>query len=190
MKEIGVQGIIMVEDPSIPTLETPRVILRAFDQEDALPLHRILSEPGVLRYFPSSNPPPLERVEKLIESHWKHWMDNGFGWWAVADKGNDGLVGWCGLGLLEDTNEIEIKYLLRRSHWGRGIATEAAGPCIDYAYREVHLRTIIGLTHPDNIASQRVLEKIGLTFRNQAEYFGMTCFRYTIERGEYHSNRR
>lgn len=180
----------MGDYPMIPTLETSRLILRAFDQEDASTLHQILSEPGVLRYFPSDKPPPLERVEKLIESHRKHWADNEYGWWAVEDKGNGVLVGWCGLGHLEETDEVEIKYLLRRSHWGRGIATEAAAPCIDYAYRETDLETIIGLTHSENIASQKVLKKIGLSFRNEAEYFGMTCYRFTIERAEYESKPR
>ncbi|MGB3716106.1 MAG: GNAT family N-acetyltransferase [Candidatus Promineifilaceae bacterium] len=178
----------MEKGTAIPTLATPRVILRAFKENDAHSLHRILSEPGVLRYFPSSNPPPLERVEKLIESHQRHWEENGYGWWAAVDRGNDELIGWCGLGLLEETDEIEIKYLLKRSHWGRGIATEAAGFCIDYAFRDAQLEKIIGLTHPDNVASQRVLEKIGLNFRNRAEYFGMMCFRFTMTKDQFDSN--
>jgi len=177
-------------DLAIPTIETPRVVLRAFDDDDAKPLFSILSEPGVLRYFPSSNPPPLDRVEKLIENHKRHWLENGFGWWAAADRADDGLIGWCGLGLLEETVEIEIKYLFRPSRWGRGIATEAASVCLQYAFREAALESIIGLTHVDNIASQRVLEKIGLTFRNQAEYFGMTCCRFAIDRKVFESNRR
>lgn len=180
----------MVEGTAIPTLETPRVILREFNQDDARPLHRILSEPGVLRYFPSSNPPKLERVERLIETHKRHWRENGYGWWAAVDRSENVLIGWCGLGLLEETEEIEIKYLLKRSHWGRGIATEAADICIDYAFRKVDLDTIIGLTHPENIASQRVLEKIGLTFQKQEKYFGMTCFRFTVTRVHHESNRR
>jgi ribosomal-protein-alanine N-acetyltransferase len=177
----------MAGDQPIPTIRTGRVVLRPFVDDDAEPLFRILSEPGVLRYFPSSKPPPLERVKKIIEGHKRHWSENGFGWWAAADRTDDRLIGWCGLGLLEETDEIEIKYLFGPSHWGRGIATEAASVCIDYAFREAALEEIIGLTHVENIASQRVLEKIGLTFRNQAEYFGMTCFRYTEDRREFES---
>jgi ribosomal-protein-alanine N-acetyltransferase len=180
----------MENGTAIPTLETPRVIMREFDDNDAQSLHRILSEPGVLRYFPSSKPPPMERIEKLIQNHKRHWEENGFGWWAAVDRGDDELIGWCGLGLLDETGEIEIKYLLKRSHWGRGIATEAAGASIEYAFREAQLETIIGLTHPDNVASQRVLERIGLNFRNREEYFGMTCFRYTITKEQFDSNQK
>jgi ribosomal-protein-alanine N-acetyltransferase len=179
----------MNEQLRIPTIETPRTVLRAFNDGEAKTLHAILSEPGVLRYFPSSNPPSLERVEKLIESQSRHWEERGYGWWAVADQADDNLVGWCGLGFLEDTEETEIKYLFRPSHWGRSIATETASICIEYAYREVNLDTIIGLTHLENIASQRVLEKIGLTFRNQADYFGMRCCRFTISREEFEISR-
>jgi len=175
----------MNEPLRIPTIETPRTFLRAFNEDEAKSLHAILSEPGVLRYFPSSNPPSLERVEKLIESQSRHWEERGYGWWAVADQKGDTLIGWCGLGFLEDTEEIEIKYLFKRSHWGKGIATETALVCLEYGYREVDLDTIIGLTHLENIASQRVLEKIGLSFRNQAEYFGMACRRFTITREEF-----
>lgn len=175
---------------SIPTLATPRMILRGFSSDDVEPLHEILSEPGVLRYFPSSDPPPVERVEKLIENHKSHWTKLGFGWWAVMDRIENELLGWCGLGLLEDSGETEIKYLFKRSAWGQGMATESATACVDYAFQEVELDTIIGLTHPDNIASQRVLEKSGLLFSNQAEYFGMTCYRFVMSRDQYYSGRR
>jgi ribosomal-protein-alanine N-acetyltransferase len=175
----------MGKTQTIPTLKTNRVVLREFSELDADPLRLILSEPGALRYFPSSKPPPIERVRKIIESHKNHWSEHGFGWWAAVDRADNQLLGWCGLGLLPETDEIEIKYLFKRSHWGRGIATEAAGICIDYAFKEAGLETIVGLTHTKNIASQRVLEKIGLTFRNEAEYFGMFCFRYAVSQEEY-----
>lgn len=173
----------------VPTLNTERVILRGFTESDALPLYEILSEPGVLRYFPSSDPPSLDRVSKIINRHRRHWDELGYGWWAAADRADGTLIGWCGLGFLEETEETEIKYLFKSSHWGRGIATEAAAVCVDYAFRKVNLQEIIGLTHPENIASQRVLEKIGLSFRHQAEYFGMTCFRFTLDRDQFDLDR-
>jgi ribosomal-protein-alanine N-acetyltransferase len=132
----------------------------------------------------------MEQVGKLLEIHKQHWAENGYGWWAAVDRGDDELIGWCGLGLLEETGEVEIKYLLKRSHWGRGIATEAAGVCIAYAFRDARLATIIGLAHPDNVASQRVLEKIGLHFSNRADYFGMACLRYTITEDQFDTNQR
>ena len=171
----------------IQILETERTVLRGFHEGEAEHLHQILSEPGVLNYFPSSNPPSLERVVKIINSQRLHWEKHGYGWWALAAQEDNHLIGWCGLGYLDESDETEVKYLLRRSAWGRGIATEAASRSIEYGYMQTDLDTIIGLTHLENIASQRVLEKIGLTFQNQALYFGMECRRYTISRSEYES---
>ena len=161
--------------------------MRPLREDEDVPLHAILSEPGVLRYFPSDTPPPLDRVARLIANQRQLWEDKGYGWWAVADRVSDRLMGWSGLGYLEETDEVEIKYLFGRSSWGRGIATETATIGIDYAFQQMNLETVIGLTHLENLASQRVLEKIGLTYRHDAEYFGMICRRYTITRAEYNT---
>ena len=95
------------------------------------------------------------------------------------------LLGWCGLGFLDDTAEVEIKYLIKKSHWGKGLATEAARPCIAHAFRELALDRVIGLVHPDNKPSAHVLEKLGLVFANEARYFGIGVLRYTIDRERY-----
>ena len=165
----------------IPHLLTRRLLLRGFTHDDAEPLRLILAEPNVLRYFPRTEPWPLATVEKWLEEHWNHWREHGFGWWAVTDRRNEQLLGWCGLCILDETGEVEVKYLLRPSCWGQGLATEAARQSLGYAFGEAGLSLVIGLTHPGNIASQRVLEKIGLTFRNRAVYFNFDCLRFARE---------
>ncbi len=165
----------------IPQLITRRLLLRGFAPADAGPLQAILAEPGVLRYFPQTEPWSAEKVEKWIAEHWRHWREYGFGWWALATRQDQQLLGWCGLCVLDDTGEVEVKYLLKPACWGQGLATEAARQSLGYAFGEVGLAQVIGLTHPDNLASQRVLEKIGLTFRNQATYFGFDCLRFARE---------
>jgi ribosomal-protein-alanine N-acetyltransferase len=165
----------------IPQLLTRRLLLRGFNLDDAEPLRAILAKPNVLRYFPRTEPWSLTNVEKWLEGHWNHWSDHGFGWWAVTNRQNEQLLGWCGLCLLDETGEVEVKYLLRPSSWGQGVATEAARQSLGYAFGDAGLSLVIGLTHPDNIASQRVLEKIGLTFRNRAVYFNFDCLRFARE---------
>ena len=166
----------------LPQLLTKRLLLRGFRPNDARPLSTILAEPDVLRYFPRSDPWPLGTVEKWLAEHWRHWEEHGFGWWAVADRQDEQLLGWCGLGILDETGEVEVKYLLRPASWGQGLATEAARQAVGYAFGEAGLSQVIGLTHPENIASQRVLEKSGLTYTNRAVYFNFDCFRYARER--------
>ena len=175
----------MSDSSVVPTIETPRTILRAFNGDEAGALQAILAEPGVLRYFPSSTPPEVERVARIIASQWKHWDERGYGWWAVEEKNTGKLMGWSGLGYLDESDETEIKYLFGRSFWGQGFATESSLVGIEYAFNQTVVETVIGLTHLENFASQRVLKKLGLSFRNQAEYFGMQCRRFTITREEY-----
>ena len=166
---------------SIPTFETQRLRLRPFVHGDAFHLHQILAVEGVLRYYPSSDPPDLERVERLVARQLVHWEEHGYGWWAVDDKANEALIGWSGLQYLPDTDEIEIGYLLARPHWGQGLASEGARVGMDFGFSQLNIPTIIGIVHPENIASQRVLEKIGLVFQEEAEYFGMQCYKYLAE---------
>ncbi len=165
----------------IPTVITARLSLRPFTLQDVEPLHRILKIPGVLEYFPSSDPPDQERVRKLVQKQIDHWSEHGYGWWAVEPRAESVLVGWSGLQYLQETDETEIGYLLSKPYWGKGLATESAIAGLDFGFNALGIDKIIGIVHPENYASQRVLEKIGLKFQEQTEYFGMDCFKYLIE---------
>ena len=168
----------------IPTIETARLTLRPFNLDDSEPLSQILSVPDVLRYYPSSDPPDLERVQKLVQRQIQHWQDYGYGWWAVVPHAEQQLIGWSGLQYLPDTDEIEIGYLLGKPYWGRGLATESAEAGLDFGFNTLGLQEIIGIVHPENIASQGVLKKIGMQFVKQAQYFGMDCYQYKINSSE------
>ena len=166
----------------IPTIFTPNQTLRPFRKEDAVTLHRMLNEENILQYYPSLNPPPLERVEKFIDRQLAHWEEHGYGWWAVVPFGSQELIGWNGLQYLPETGETEVGFLLSRAFWNRGLATEGAKASLDFGFQKFNLKRIIGLVHPENFASQRVLEKIGMTFLDRAQYFGMDLFRYAVEK--------
>jgi len=164
----------------IPTLTTARLILRPFAAEDVGPLHQILAQDQILCYFPRPDPPDLARVERLISGQLQHWEEYELGWWAVELAESGELLGWCGLQHLPETGEVEVGYLLGRPHWGQGLATEAALASLRWGFETHGLRSIVGIVHSENAASRRVLEKAGLVFVNEAEYFGMAVCRYVI----------
>ena len=172
----------MTPNNTIPEILTPRLRLRAFTLEDAQPLYNILQQENILQYFPTTQPPELERVERLVQRQLEHWAKHRCGWWAVVPLGQEQLVGWNGLQFLPETGEIEVGYLLSKSSWGSGLATEGARAALEFGFETLDLEEIIGLVHPENIASQRVLEKSGLVFVDRAEYFGMGLLRYRIHR--------
>jgi RimJ/RimL family protein N-acetyltransferase len=166
----------------IPCVTTERLVLRAFSEQDVDPLFDILQQPEILRYFPRTGRPPRETAARVVARQLAHWEEHGYGWWAVELHDAPGLLGWAGLTYLPETAETEVAYLLRQEVWRRGLATEAAKASLRFGFEGFAFPFIIGITHPENIASQRVLEKSGLHFVEKAVYFGMDCFRYVIER--------
>jgi RimJ/RimL family protein N-acetyltransferase len=166
----------------IPTLTTPRLILRPFTAEDIKPLHQILVEEGVLRYFPNPEPPAQERVERLVAGQLKHWAEHNLGWWAVEPCVKSELIGWNGLQFLPETGEVEVGYLLSRAYWGQGLATEGARASIRYGFETLGLDQIVAIVHPENRASQRVIEKLGMSLVDRTHYFGMEVLRYRLDR--------
>jgi RimJ/RimL family protein N-acetyltransferase len=168
-----------------PTLQLPRLTLRPFVPDDIEPLHQIQSVEEVLRYFPRTTPPPRASVEKDVLFQIEHWIKFGYGRWVIAQPSNCHLIGWCGLQYLPDTDEIEIGYLLAKPFWGQGLTTEAAIAAQSWAFEHLDLTELVGIIHPENSASIRVAEKLGMTSPLRTVYFGMDCYRYAITREEF-----
>jgi ribosomal-protein-alanine N-acetyltransferase len=165
------------------------LLLRAFTENDAKPLHEIAEERDVLRYFPNPLPPPFDRVRRLVQEQLEHWQEHGYGWWALERLNQPGnFIGWAGLQYLPETDETEVGYLLGSAYWGLGLATEAARASVRFGFEELDLRQIVGIVHPDNVASQRVLEKAGLSCVERVVYFNMDCYRYVIKRSGWHTH--
>jgi RimJ/RimL family protein N-acetyltransferase len=170
---------------TIPSIITPRLILRAFTEEDVDPLHRILSEEGVLRYFPRTDPPSRDRVQRMVLGLLRHWEERGYGLWAVESQSDGELMGRCGLQYLPDTEEVEVDFVLGKAFWGHGFATDAARASLRYGFEELGVECIVGIVHTGNKASQRVLEKLGMVLVEQRPFWGMECYRYAIDPSAY-----
>lgn len=168
---------------TIPTIQTERLLLRAFTDTDTDRMFDILSGKDVLRYFPPNpNPITRERAQKMITRILAHWEERSYGLWAVTIAKSGQLLGRCGLQYIPETNEVEVDFILDRDFWGHGYATEAGVAALKFGFDNLEVSEIIGLVHPDNIASQRVLQKIGMQYIETKEYFGMNCQRYVINR--------
>ena len=165
----------------IPTLETPRLTLRPFTLDDADPLHHLMDDPEVMRYFPTTDPPGREQVERLVLAQLAHWEKHNYGWWAVELREKAELIGWSGLQYLPETKETEIAYLMGKMFWGCGLATEGAQEGLKYGFETLQLARVVALVHPENLASQRVIQKLGLSLTGPAHYFGMDLNHYWIE---------
>jgi ribosomal-protein-alanine N-acetyltransferase len=177
------------DSPNIPTLHTPHLLLRPWRLEDADAWFNILQEEGILHYFPNQTPPIREKAEAYITHHLTHWRLRSYGHWAVVTSEDGLVVGWSGLEYLPELNETEVAYLFSKRLWGRGYATEAAQASVQFGFESTGLEKIIGLVHPENAGSVRVLEKCGLTFTDRITLWGMEMSRYGINRSKYKDGR-
>jgi len=166
----------------IPSLRTSRLFLRPLQPEDAEVLQSIYQSEGVLRYFPNTIPPPLEKVQRFIRGQAEHWEKHGYGNWGVLPDGGQVIIGWAGLQYLPELDETEVGFLLDRPWWGRGYATEAAQASIKFGFDDFGLDHIIALVHPENLASHRVIDKCGLVYRETLPLWGIELKRYWIEK--------
>ena len=177
--------VMATTETGIPTITTRRLMLRGLTEQDAEPLCRILSQDGVLRYFPNSNPPTLERIQNMIARHRTHWKEYGYGRWAIVPRTGQACIGWAGLEFLPEMNEAEVAYLLSKDYWGQGLATEAALAAVQYGFETAGLARIVGIVHVENVASRRVMDKLGMSLLDQANLWGMECYRYSMSRAAF-----
>jgi ribosomal-protein-alanine N-acetyltransferase len=144
-------------------LETSRLVLREFHPDDVDALERVLSDQETMRFYPA----PFDRagVEDWIARNLRRYAENGHGLWAMVLKANSEIIGDCGLVVqsVDDADEIEVGYHVRRDHWGQGLATEAARACRDVGFSRLPIERLISLIRAENLASRRVAEKNGMT---------------------------
>lgn len=153
----------MTEDKTI--IETKRLILRNWTDADCDALFEILRDRKVVRYIADGKPFTMEKVKEFLTWAENYQRENGFCRWKVIEKSNGEIIGSCGFARPQGTEEIELGYLFAQKHWGKGFATEIAEAVMLYGFYKLGFREIIAITDLENIASQKVLEKIGFTKR-------------------------
>ncbi len=105
--------------------------------------------------------------------------------WVVEWRQQPGFLGWCGVFPLEDSGLLELGYRYTRAAWGQGVATEAGRAVLDHGFRVISLDPIAAVAHPDNLASRRVLEKLGFRNEGLARYYGVEVVFYRLTRRQY-----
>jgi RimJ/RimL family protein N-acetyltransferase len=174
-----------VPTSAVVMLETPRLVLRLFAPEDVEALAGVLSDPIAMRFYP--RPFSRPEVEQWIERNRQRYKDDGHGLWAIVVKQTGAMIGDCGLVLQEVDGEQlpEVAYHVRRDHWCRGYATEAARACMQFAFETLKANRIISLIKPQNQPSWRVAEKNGLKVWKQVVRWGDLHLVYSMRRDEW-----
>jgi [ribosomal protein S5]-alanine N-acetyltransferase len=138
-----------------------------------------------MRYIGTGNSysESIDDTERRLQDLMDHQDEHGFSLWAVTDRANGTVMGDAGLiHYAHRGPEIELAYRLAKPYWGKGYATEAARAWVRHGFDELGLDRIVAVTHPENAASQRVLEKVGMRYERMTDYNGVTARLYAIER--------
>ncbi|MCG8457224.1 MAG: GNAT family N-acetyltransferase [Holophagales bacterium] len=179
-------------DPTSAVVATAeRLRLHRFRPRHLDALSELLGDPEVMRYSVTGRQ-DRAAARRWLEKAIRSYARTGWGHWAVEAIAGDGAtgddagetLGFCGLkGFdVEGTYEVEVGYRLRRRFWGRGYATEAARAARDAAFTVFDLPRVISLIEPENTASIRVAEKVGMAFEKQVRMFDRPIRVYGLDR--------
>ena len=171
-------------------VETERLILREFREEDAPGLLRLNSNPEVIKYLHLEPMKDMEEAIKNVKWVTDQYPKNKIGRWIMIEKSTGEFIGWSGL-KLEDMEMNgkqyfhDVGYRMLPEFWGKGYATESAIASVKYGFEEMNLEKINAAAHCDNLASRRVLQKAGLKEINNFPIFDFQAVWFEITREEY-----
>jgi len=169
-------------------LETARLILRHFNEKDVDPVFAMRSDADVMRFIrePQKRRSEAENWINLTSSRWE---DEKIGFCAVIEKSSGKFVGWCGLWRLKETDEVEVGYALVKDFRGKGYAVEASEALLIYGFEELNLKEIVAVARPENRASWRVMERLGMTYDYTGKFYDSDLVHYSITKEKFKQDR-
>ena len=171
---------------SVKTLTSERLRLRPVTGRDFSAIAAMDSDPSVMRYLCLKSPVPsyeqaLEEVHSILELR----APSGGGTWAITCRTTQTFFGWVWVVLLGDVPYVDLGYRLALRFWGHGYATEAGRQVVHHAFLDLGIPHLTALIHPLNLASARVVEKVGLSLTGTVDTFGTALDRYAVSRARY-----
>jgi RimJ/RimL family protein N-acetyltransferase len=161
-------------------IETERLTLVALTSEHISELNTLDSDPAVMHFITDGMPRPPGHNEKAVPRLERYARENpGLGLWPVYLTSSGEFMGWYILKHLLDTGEVEIGFRIKKKFWNRGFSTEAGLALIQHGFETVGLKRIIAIVRPDNLASQSVIKKIGLTYEDKRVIHGIHCLYFS-----------
>jgi RimJ/RimL family protein N-acetyltransferase len=170
----------------LPSLQTDRLLLRQRNADDVPAILAMAADPEVMRFVGDGSVPEPTAHEKRVRERAGTDFGMGLGYWSVfLCERPDDYLGYVVLSPVPDSTDIELSYGIRRDSWGQGLATEAAGAGLDFAFRTCRLPEVVALVYAGNPASQRVIAKLGFAAAGQRNAYGADLLYYRLDRDRY-----
>ncbi len=170
--------------------ETERFILREILQSDLDGMFELDSDPEVHKHLGNKTISDKNQIAQVINFVRQQYIDHGIGRWAIIDKRTNAFMGWTGLKFVTEVtnghkNYYDLGYRLIRKYWGLGIATETALISLNYAFNTLKIDEVYAAASCENLASNKILQKVGMNFIETFYYEDINCNWYKIDKNKY-----
>lgn len=150
-------------------LETPRLYLRELTPTDAEDFFNLNQDPEVIKYTGDVAFNNSIEARSFLQNYNQYELF-GMGRWAVIRKEDEAFLGWCGLKYSPDLDEVDLGFRYFKKYWNQGYATESALACLEFGFHQLDLEKIVGRAMEANVASIKVLEKIGMQYAGKFDF--------------------
>ena len=164
----------------MPTLLTPRLELRPMEIDDLAWYAEFAGDADVMQYIGHAGPLSHQQATERLARYVRCWEEHGLGMFGVRLRNESAAVGWSGLQPLTGTDEIEVGYAFGKEAWGRGYATEVASAVVQWGFETLGLERIVAVASPENAASRRVMDKLGMSYEGVRPGSGPPSVYYSV----------
>lgn len=175
----------MSNEKSKYTIISKRIFMRKISKVDLGEFYEILKKNEVGKWLGLGKGMTFQEVERYVNKIIEHWDTHNFGVWAIINKATEEIMGHCGLRFIDDTEDIEIIYLLDPKFWGNGYATEAGNEAVQYAFNCLKVDKLTVRVRTGNSKSKKVIDKLGFEYIDDREYDGRTLSFYKLQLTSY-----
>jgi len=168
-------------------LETARLRIRPMSEADATDLHELYSDRDAMKYLTSRPPTTVEESLAWVRQKMELQEAEGLSLWSIVEKASGHVIGDCGLQYEDDERtELGLAFRLRRRSWHQGLAFEASAACLRAGFEQLGVDRIVGITHEDNVAAQRLMLRLGMEFLEQRTWEGMPMVAHITTDASHH----
>ncbi|MBK7902058.1 MAG: GNAT family N-acetyltransferase [Proteobacteria bacterium] len=155
-------------------IDTGRLILRRFTLDDLQAFYQLCSRPEIIRFAQSTPLASLDEAREMMHAApFDDYATHGYGRFACVWKESGEVIGFSGVKYVPEIGDTELGYRFLPEFWGKGLATEAGRASIEFARSDLGLLQLVAMVHPENVASARVLTKLGFAIERQLRFSGL-----------------